>query len=92
MKKEKSFPDSLTVKKFIKILNKVADPDIAEIEFLVGEKSYRLKHIGQFSILPDVIIELEEFEPPMMKVVKNFRRDKQKEVNKVVKKIKSETK
>ena len=91
MKKEEK---ELTVEKFIKILKKhVKDPDIARVEFLVGEKNYRLKSISQFSILPDVIIKLEEFEPPIMEVVKNVRRDKRKMVEKKLKEIKkSETK
>ena len=85
MKKESK---DLTVKEFISILNKnVKDKDIANIEFIVGEKSYRLKSIGQFSIIPDVTIELEEYEPPIMEPVKNFRRDKRKMIKKHIKEI-----
>jgi hypothetical protein len=79
----------LTVKEFINILKKnVKDIDIANVEFMVGEKSYKLKSVGQFQILPDVIIELEEYKPPLMRIVKNFRRDKRKMIKEHVKEIK----
>jgi hypothetical protein len=79
----------LTVKEFINILKKnVKDIDIANVEFSVGgEKIYRLKSIHQFSIIPDVTIELEEYEPPIMEPVKNFRRDKRKMIKKHIKEI-----
>jgi len=32
------------------------------VEFWIGEEEYRLKNIGQFGVLPDVVVELEKVE------------------------------
>jgi hypothetical protein len=80
----------MTVKELINILKKAKDIDIADVTFCVGEKTYELESIGQFGIIPDVNIHLKEVELPMMRPIKNFRRDKRKMVESTMKKIKKD--
>ena len=48
-------------KKQIDMAVKYAGDHDPDVEFWVGEKQYDIKNIGQFSIVPDVVISLEHF-------------------------------
>ena len=82
----------MTVKEFISILEKAKDIDIADITFCVGEKTFELESMSQFEIIPHVNINLKEVTFPLMRPIKHFRRDKQKMVDSVIKKINKDLK
>ena len=60
--------NQLTVKEFINILKKAKDIDIAPIEFAIegSDKSYCLDSLSQFGICTDVIVQLKEYNPPLV--------------------------
>jgi hypothetical protein len=51
----------MIVKKLIKILQKIADPDLSDMEFYYKYKRIQIKHIGQFGTLTDSTMEFEDF-------------------------------
>jgi hypothetical protein len=81
----------MTVKKLISILKKLKDPDIAEMTFYVGEKSYDIKSIGQFGLITDANITLTEIKNPMMSTP-TFQRSKRKMISSTMKRIKKDMK
>lgn len=82
----------MTVKKLIEILNKCVDPDLAEIEFWIGDQYHELERVGQFGIIPTVTFTLKATELPLITPIKHFRRDKVKIIKKKEKEIKKSLK
>jgi hypothetical protein len=72
----------MTVKKLIKILKTVDDPDIADVTFYVGSKAYDIKRVSQWGVMTGVTIELFEKEVEHGVTIK---RSRAKELKNIVK-------
>ena len=82
----------MNVKELIEVLTKeVAEEDreIANIEFYFGDKELDIKNMTGFSLSPDIIIELEEIESPIIRPA-TFKNIHHKMVKDTIEKIKND--
>lgn len=82
----------MKIKELIKVLQKLEDPDLAEIEFYIDgddETRYDVKSISAFGISTDIIFTLHQVDNPIMKPA-SFKRQHKKMIEKVEKEIKRE--
>lgn len=79
--------EQLTVKRFIEILKKAKDIDIAPIDFQIGDKEYALESLSQYGILADVTVHLKEINTPILRpaVLQKKMRKTAKEIEKKIK-------